>query len=269
MVHAGGGTFWSCGYKYTSPDYMAVVSKSTDSGASWTRHTLYSGTQYGYVRAIAVDPANPDNVFAIGYENSAYKLYITENSGTSWSGVTPTGYTGTPYDMLVNPSNPDQIAVASSSGLYATDNGGANWSKVTSSFTTSYSLYQSDMLGGLVICTSSGIWVWENWTGAPVYFGEDPGIPGVQCVLETAEEYLIAGTLGASVWRSNCSTSVGEGEFSTVEGLSPVTISPNPAISQFASVSFSLPAGTHSNQRLRCHRRRRRPSLSRRSQRRP
>jgi len=247
MVFAGGSTFWSCGYKYESPNYMAVVSQSTDAGSSWTRHTLYSGTQYGYIRAIAVDPSDPDKVYALGYENSAYKLYVSTDAGGNWSAQTPTGYTGTPYDLRVDPSNPAHLAAATSGGLYHSTNGGLNWSKVPSGFTTSYSLYQSDMLGGLVICTTSGIWIWENWAGTPAYYGEDPGVPPVQCVIETSEDYLLAGTLGASVWRSNCNTSVGEGAFESIESFSPVTVSPNPVTSQIASVTFSLPAGGHTD----------------------
>lgn len=247
MIYAGGSTFWSCGYKYTSPNYMAVVSQSTDGGSTWIRHSLYSGTQYGYIRAIAVDPTNSNNVYALGYENSTYTLYTTTNAGTSWTPVTTTGYSGMPYDLMVDPSNPSHLAAATSGGLYHSTNGGANWSKVTSAFSTSYSLYQSDLLGGLVICTTSGIWVWSNWTGTPTYYGEDPGVPGVQCVIETPESYLVAGTLGASAWRSYCGTSVEEGTFSPVENLAAVTVSPNPVCNQFAALTFSLPAGGHTN----------------------
>ena len=247
MVYAGGTTFWSCGYKYTSPNYMAVVSQSTNSGATWTRHTLYSGTVYGYVRAIAVDPGDTDKVYALGYENSAFTLYYTTNGGSSWSSITPAGYSGTPYDLMVDPADPSHLAAATSSGLYHSTNGGANWSKVTSSFSTSYSLYQSGVLGGLVICTTSGIWIWYDWVGAPVYFGEDPGIPSVQCVIDTPENYLLAGTLGASVWRSYCGTST-DHEYGAVQGFSPVTVSPNPATGQMtAAVTFSIPSPGHTS----------------------
>ena len=245
MVYAGGSTFWSCGYKYTSPNYMAVVSQSTDAGLTWTRHILYSGTQYGYIRAIATDPSNANNVFALGYDNSTYKLHKSTNAGTSWTVSTATGYTGTPYDLMVDPSDPSHLAAATSGGLYHSTNGGTNWSKVTSSFSTSYSLYQSDALGGLVICTTSGIWVWNNWTGAPVYYGEDPGIPSVQCVIDTSEDYLIAGTLGASVWRSYCGTSVDDGEFGSVQSQQTLTVSPNPVSNNFAAITFNLPTGGH------------------------
>ncbi len=243
MVYAGGSTFWSCGYKYTSPNYMGVVSQSTNGGSTWTRHTLYSGTGYGYIRAIAVDPSDSDKVYALGYDNSAYKIHTSTDAGASWTVSTAAGYTGTPYDLLVDPSNPSHLAAATSGGLYHSTNGGTNWSKVTSSFSTSYSLYQSDFLGGLVICSTTGIWVWNNWAGTPTHYGEDPGTPAVQCVIETPESYLVAGTLGAAAWRSYCGTSVSESSSSPVENPRAVTISPNPVSNQFAALTFTLPSG--------------------------
>ncbi len=238
LIHAGGSTFWSCGYKYTSPNYMAVVSKSTDGGASWTRHTLYSGSQYGYVRAVAVDPSNSNNVWALGYDNSQYRLHSTANGGGSWSTSTPGGYTGTPYDLKVDPDNPSHLAAASSSGLYHSTNGGTSWTKVTSSFGTAWSLYQSDLLGGLVISTNAGVWIWEDWQGTPVHFGEDPGVPTVQCVLDTDDEHILAGTSGASVWRSYCGTGIQWGSHAQVDAEAQVTISPNPVSSPSASLGF-------------------------------
>ena len=242
MVYAGGSTFWSCGYKYTSPNYMAVASQSVDGGATWTRHTLYSGTQYGYVRAIAVDPVNADKVYCLGYQNGSYALFSTMNGGSSWTTSTITGYTGTPYGLMVDPSDPEHLAAASSSGLYHSTDGGMVWSKVTSGFSTALDLYQSEMLGGLCISTSAGIWIWENWSGTPVYFGEDPGIPQVKTVLETPGEYLFAGTQGAAVWSSYCGVGVEDGSYGGVAHSLPVSISPNPASGGLATVSFTLPS---------------------------
>ena len=240
MVYAGNNTFWSCGYKYTSPNYSGVVSSSSDGGQSWTRHELYAGTQYGYVRALAVDPSNSDNLFAIGYANSAYILYKTTNGGTDWSEISPVGYTGTPYDMIINPTDSDRIAIASSSGLYATTDCGENWTKVTGSFTTVNELHQSDLFGGLVVATTSGVWIWEEWTGTPVHYGEDPAVANIKCVLEI-EDYLFAGTSGSAAWRSFCGSAVEEEtEFSLLSG-GEISLSPNPISNGSASLEFSLP----------------------------
>lgn len=242
LIYSGGSTFWSCGYKYTSPDYMAVVSKSVDGGSTWTRHILYSGTQYGYARAIASDPSDGNRVFVLGYEGGSFKLYSTADGGTNWTTATPAGYSGTPYGLMVDPADPNHLAAASSGGLYHSTDGGNTWSKVAASFSSGYDLYQSDLLGGLIICTNSGIWLWANWTGTPVYFGEDPGIPSVQCVLDTAGDFLFAGTQGAAVWRSYCGVSTWEDSHHGIEAADPVRISPNPVTGNAASVSFTLPS---------------------------
>lgn len=74
LVFGGGSTFWYTGYKYTAPDYLLVISKTENNGTSWTRHTLSSGTDYRYIRAIAVDPSDTERVFALAYEASAWKV---------------------------------------------------------------------------------------------------------------------------------------------------------------------------------------------------
>jgi len=241
MVYAGGDTFWSCGYKYTSPNYMAVVSKSIDGGQSWSRHELYTGSQYGYVRAVAVDPSDSDKVYAFGYKNSSYALFKTVDGGSSWSEIVPTGYTGTPYDMEVHPTDPNRIAVASSSGLYATSDGGYNWTKVTSSFSYASDLYQSAELNALIVSTTTGIWLWESWSGYPVHWGEDPGVAAINCAVTSAEDQtLYAGTAGGAVWAS--SFGVGVEENSSFEVLpTQVRISPNPVTEGSAALHFNLP----------------------------
>ncbi|MCK5786686.1 MAG: T9SS type A sorting domain-containing protein [Candidatus Sabulitectum sp.] len=242
MVYGGGSDFWSCGYKYSSPNYKAVVSKSEDGGETWVRHELYSGSQYGYVRTVAVNPSNSNNVFAFGYRNSAYVLFKTTNGGSSWSEIAAAGYAGgTPYHMAVHPTDPNRIAVASSGGLYSTTNGGTSWSKVTSGFTNAKDLYQSEGLDGLVISTTSGIWIWENWSGTPVHWGEDPEVPSVNCAI--ASEYsgfLYAGTAGGAVWASYWGSGTEDESHSEVPSTQ-VSVSPNPVTEGFASLHVNLP----------------------------
>lgn len=150
---------------------------------------------YGYIRTVAVAPSDSDRVFAMGYAGGIYTLYKTENGGTSWSEVPASGLSGTPYDMMIHPADPDRIAIASS--------------------------------GGLVISTTSGIWVWDNWSGTPFHWGENPGVPGINCVLDTAEDVLFAGTAGAAVWTSWFGTGTEEANSATVPAPD-MSISPNP-----------------------------------------
>ncbi|MCK5786261.1 MAG: T9SS type A sorting domain-containing protein [Candidatus Sabulitectum sp.] len=193
------------------------------------------------MRAIASDPNNIDRVYAIGYEGTTRKFYKTEDGGSTWADMNANGFVGIPSDLIFHPTDPSRLAAASSSGLYATTDGGNTWSKVTNSFSSCYTIYQSDLMNGLVACTNSGLWIWEEWTGAPVYFGEDPGTQVVKCALETAEDFILAGTTGRSVWRSYCGLSVEESE-NMETGRFALTVSPNPVARGIAAaVSFSMP----------------------------
>ncbi|MBC8428783.1 MAG: T9SS type A sorting domain-containing protein [FCB group bacterium] len=240
MAHGHGSTFWTCGQKYESDyTYFNVASVSTDAGATWTRHELFSGTGYSYLRTICVDPVNPDRVFALGYENSTYILYATEDGGASWQDTVATGYSGTPYDIAVCPSDGNRLAVASYGGLYSSEDGGASWARVTGDFNGAYSLQESTLLSGLLIGTrDEEVWLWENWTGVPVRVGSDLGYPHVSALCE-GSDYLYAGTSGNAVWRSYNPTGIAEQYVRPLTEISLVLI-PNPVIDAMASAVFTL-----------------------------
>ena len=239
MVHQHGQTLWSCGYKYESPNYKAVASVSHDAGSSWTRHELYSGSSYGYVRAIAVDPSDPDRVFCLGYENSVYKVYSTGNGGASWNEISVSGYSGTPYGLAVCPTNGNLLAAASSGGFYASYDAGATWSRVTYDFGGVNDLVESSLFNGLLVATvDGGVWLWEGWTGSPVQVGSDLGHPDVACMAES-EEFLYAGTDGGAAWRSYNGTGVAGGQ--EPGPALHLGVYPNPA-TDFATLSVTLPA---------------------------
>ncbi len=241
MVNGHGSTVWSCGYKYESPNYKGIASVSTDAGTSWTRHELYSGSNYGYIRAIAVDPNDANRIFCMGYQNSTYTFHYTEDGGGTWQNNPASGYSGTPYGLAVCPSNGNLLAAASSGGLYSSSNAGATWTKVTSAFGAANDLVESTLFNGLLVATSAdAVWLWENWTGAPVQVGTDLGYSKVQCLTESTE-YLYAGTTGCATWRSYNATGIGEQSWSPQVNFT-LSVSPNPIIGGLASAAFSLPA---------------------------
>ena len=243
MACEDGSAIWSCGYKYSSPNYMGVVSVSFDAGASWTRHELYSGTNYGYVRAVAVDPSNTSRVFCLGYENSTYTLYYTENEGSSWNSTPASGYTGSVNDILVSPWNGDHLAAASGSGLFISTDGGSSWSAVSAGFSSANQLFTDPISGDLFIATGDqGVWLMEDWTGTPVQAGSGLDFPAVNCV-RMAGEYLFAGTAGNSVWRVLAETGISHEDPGSTGASAEITISPNPISSQ-ATISFTLPRAT-------------------------
>ena len=240
LVFGGGGTYWYTGYKYTAPNYEVTVSLTDNNGASWTRHILSSGTDYRYARAIAVDPTDSDRVFVIAYESSAWKVYSTEDGGATWQSVAASGWSGTPFRLLVNPDNGSHLAAASSSGLYSSTNGGSTWTRVTTAFGSSVDAAVSSDGASLVVGTSAqGTWKWENWSGTPVQISATPA--SITNVLDSPSLYLYAGTPAGSVWRSYYGTGTEGASSAALSGFS-LAVHPNPVSGGAASVSFEIPS---------------------------
>ena len=239
LVHGAGNTFWCCGYRYEYPYFNGVVSLTVDAGTSWTRYELFSSSQLGYIEALAVDPSDPDRVFCMGYFNSNYIIYYTENGGGSWQTQPTTDYPGITNGLAICPTDGNKLAAASAHGLYASDDGGANWYQVTTDFEGVNDVRNSNILGGLLAATEDEeIWLWENWTGTPTTIG-DLGYPAVQCI-EEGIDYLYAGTAGYAVWRKDVSQSIEEGATPAMDIT--ISVSPNPSNGFCASVTFTLPA---------------------------
>ncbi|MBM3790531.1 MAG: hypothetical protein FJW35_09310, partial [Acidobacteria bacterium] len=78
------------------------------------------------VRAVAVDPADPDLLF-IATDRGAYR---SGDGGTTWS-VLAFGVDDGPVDaFVVDPSNPDRVYAATRSGMFESADGGATWSVI-------------------------------------------------------------------------------------------------------------------------------------------
>lgn len=239
LVHGGGDTYWYTGYKYTAPDYSVVLSRTGNNGSSWTRYTLSTGTDYRYCRALAVDPSDTDRVFSLVYEGGAWKVYSTDDGGASWESVTAAGWSGTPYRLVVNPSDGNHLAAASSSGLYSSVNAGASWTRVTTAFGSSVDAVLASDGSGLIVGTASqGVWKWENWSGAPAQIAAAPA--SISCLYDSESFYLYAGTPASSVWRSYNGTGV-EGGVQTPVQTFELTVSPNPSSGGTVSLGFRIP----------------------------
>jgi hypothetical protein len=188
---------------------------------------------------IGVDPSDTNRVFTLVYENSAWKVYFTLDGGTSWQSVAASGWEGSPYRLLVNPSNGSHLAAASSSGLYSSTNGGATWIRVTTAFGSSVEAVLSDGGQSLVVGTSTqGIWKWVNWAGTPVQVCSNPS--AITSLYES-NEFLYAGTPASSVWRSYFGTGTDGSSSSALPGFS-LSVQPNPVSGGMASASFTLPS---------------------------
>ncbi len=112
-------------------DLVSGVYKSTNDGASWNLVSTGLPAVSGGIDALAVDPGNPNIVYAgTGpFNNGVYK---STNGGLSWS-PSNSGLPASALDieaLAVDPNNPSIIYVATSVyGVFKSTNAGANWTQ--------------------------------------------------------------------------------------------------------------------------------------------
>jgi len=110
--------------------------KTTNGGSSWS--TLTDDLPVLGVSGLAVDYTNP-NVMYLGtgdgdhYDTRGVGVLKSTNGGITWN---PTGLSWTVQQgivvraLVMHPSNPAILLVATSDGIYKTTNGGTSWTKV-------------------------------------------------------------------------------------------------------------------------------------------
>ena len=158
--------------------------KTTNKGTSWTQTTFAqvspstsvnangSYTQYG--QKIAVDPNNPNIVYAGTGQNG---MFVTMNGGQTWSKVsalpigTNAGITGILFDPaiggVVNGATQTIFASSSGNGVYESTNGGATWTALTGGPTdVEYAAVSSTGVYYAVGNGGSGLWIYVGgkWT---------------------------------------------------------------------------------------------------------
>ncbi len=107
-------------------DYGGVngggVYKSVTGGDGWS--VANRGLTCSFVSALAIDPANPANLFA----GTAYNgLFRSMDGGGSWSSVN-TGMTNTAMEVLaINPVIPAPLFAGTAAGLFKSLDGGGSW----------------------------------------------------------------------------------------------------------------------------------------------
>lgn len=119
--------------------------KTTDNGLNWTSMNTDVQLPQTTVSGIAINPTNPDNIFiSTGDGDGGYGLrfstnhafanpvstigvYRTNDGGLTWESInngllSNFSLSGIIREMRINPSNPDEIVLASSSGIIKTTN---------------------------------------------------------------------------------------------------------------------------------------------------
>jgi len=100
------------------------VNKTTNKGIDWT---LLAPDYYfgGSVTAVAVHPANPDEV----YVAAGNQVHKSTDGGATWSPLLPAGGLFYADRLKLDQANPQKILAASANGLYISTDGGATWTQ--------------------------------------------------------------------------------------------------------------------------------------------
>jgi photosystem II stability/assembly factor-like uncharacterized protein len=129
------------------------IYKSTDAGKTWTHLGLRDGQQ---IPALAVDPRNPDRLFAavLGHPygpNPERGIFRSTDGGVSWEKVLYKDANTGGSDVEIDPSNPGIVYAClwqsrlgpsedknefagTSGGLFKSTDGGSTWRKLTKGF---------------------------------------------------------------------------------------------------------------------------------------
>ena len=105
------------------------VYKSTDGGMSWVPSNR--GMLDYRITALAIDPGNPDVVYAGG---DSGELFKSTDGGATWADLTEAlhvqeySYPGTIYTIAIDERDPERVALlGSNAALMFSGNGGASW----------------------------------------------------------------------------------------------------------------------------------------------
>lgn len=112
------------------------LAKSTDGGGAW--NAVDAGLTYNDVRAVAIDPMIPSNIYAgMGGAADSIPLFKSADSGVSWTSLAQFQLSGSAWygritSLLVGSASPNAIYAAaiafnSYGAVFKTTDGGAKW----------------------------------------------------------------------------------------------------------------------------------------------
>jgi hypothetical protein len=104
----------------------SAIFESANAGATWTDSA--AGLRVATIQALAVDPTNPDVVYAGSKGQGIYKRTGTSSGWTSAGSGVPAGVDV--RTIVVHPLVSEVVYAATTDGIYKSMNGGGNWSRV-------------------------------------------------------------------------------------------------------------------------------------------
>lgn len=165
------------GYNKKPFEANAKITKSTDYGEHW--QTVFEPEESEAVTSLAIDPRNPDKVYAgsTGGLGVGGRIYVSEDRGKRWTNLNPDFTFASIHALAVDPQSPEVVyAGAWDGGLYKTLDKGKNWhllanaplstSKILIDPENTDILYAADRIGPRVFTSKDGGKSWEVFFNA-------------------------------------------------------------------------------------------------------
>ncbi len=186
----------------TNTIYLGYTSvyKSTNKGVSWTAISQNFGSNLDQMK---IAPSNNQ----VMYASQGPFLYRTDDGGaTNWTQQTLAG--GNINSIAIHPTNPDKIAVATTSSLrvLVSEDGGASWSTLNSAlpaFSALAVVWDDNEYNGLYLGMDYGIYYIDDRMSDWLPFNN--GIPNVivnELEINQVDGNIYAGTYGRGLWAS-------------------------------------------------------------------
>ena len=164
------------GVSNASSSAIIGLYKSTDYGTTWTKvdSTNYVNTQGWYDNALAVNPRNPDTVFASGFD-----LYRATD-GKTLVNVSSAFAHPDHHAITFDPSNPTIMYIGTDGGIYKSTDGGdsfvdCNYGFVTTQFYNGFANTPLDTITALGGLQDNGV---VKYDGDPYWLSVDGGDGG-------------------------------------------------------------------------------------------
>ncbi|MCT8340089.1 T9SS type A sorting domain-containing protein [Flavobacteriaceae bacterium TK19130] len=200
------------------------VYKSTNRGQSWSAISQFFGSN---LENLKIAPSD-NQIMYLNFGGSLFKT--TDGGSTNWQATSAPG--GAINYIAIHPTNPDKIAVAttSSNRVYVSEDGGDSWvnyRKNLPSFSALCVAWDDNGANGLYVGMNYGVFyiddTMEDWQP---YSNNLPNVIVNELEINTENNILYAGTYGRGLW----ATPLREPDLSAEEFISEteVRVYPNP-----------------------------------------
>lgn len=200
------------GQVYQNSKLKPAVHRTSNGGQTW-KTTALSGS-LGMIKAIAVDPKNPNTLYAGGYirpgSTSKGALFKSTNGGQSWKEISKNTFSIN-YEYVtiikIHPQSNNIVYVYNDDYIYRSENFGSSWKKIDrNNYDGGYVedlILDPKSTKKLFIANKDGVYYSGDKGGSWTQINKGLSNPNALCLaINSAKNYLFTGTNGGGVFRS-------------------------------------------------------------------